>query len=101
MSDGQFAKIIDEVTKKLIDDGRLIEAGWRSLRIVAIPQNASDTQIREMRKAFFAGAQHLYASIMGFLEEGKEPTDTDMRRMENLDRELKRFVKELKEEMFS
>ncbi len=53
---------IDELTKKLIDDGRLIEAGWQGLRIFALPQNASEIQVTEMRKAFFAGAQHLYTS---------------------------------------
>lgn len=88
--------LIDELTKKLIDDGRLIEAGWQALRISAIPHSASEVQIKEMRQAFFAGAQHLYASILSFLEPGTEETPNDMRRMELLDKELRQFVQELR-----
>ena len=89
--------LIDELTKKLIDDGRLIEAGWQALRISAIPHNTSEVQIKEMRKAFFAGAQHLYASILSFLEPGTDETPNDMRRMELLDKELRQFVQELRD----
>lgn len=88
---------IDELTKKLIDDGRLIEAGWQGLRIFALPQNASEIQVTEMRKAFFAGAQHLYASILSFLEPGTDETPNDMKRMEMLDKELRQFVQELRD----
>lgn len=95
----QQRKAIDEITKKLTDEGRLIEAGWRSLQIVLFPNGASQIQLKEMRKAYFAGAQHLYASIMAFMEEGEEPTDTDMRRMASIDNELKFFADELKHEI--
>lgn len=94
-------RIVDEMTKAATDSGNLIEAGWLALKIQAIPATASDVQIHEMRKAFFAGAQHLYASIMSILDGGSEPTDKDLKRMELIDTELRQFVKELKEEILT
>ena len=83
---------IDKLTRQLADEGKLIEAGWVALRATSIPTNAPQTQLDEMRNAFFAGAQHLFASIMGILEEGAEPTEADLRRMDQIDRELKVFI---------
>lgn len=88
--------VIDQITRQATDQGSVIEAGWLSLRAMAIPATASDIQVSEMRKAFFAGAQHLYASIMSILEPGAEPTEKDMKRMELIDAELRAFVEEIK-----
>lgn len=87
-------KVHDAVIRKLVDDGKVIEAGWMSMRITLL-RDASQIQIDEMRKAFFAGAQHLFASIMGMLEPGAEPTAKDLERMTQIASELDRFVKEL------
>jgi hypothetical protein len=86
---------LQELHRKLADTGKLIEAGWISLRIAAVPLDAPQIQIDEMRNAFMAGAQHLYASIMQFLDPGEEPSKADMRRMELIDKELQIFGKEL------
>lgn len=83
---------LEALSKRLVDEGRLIEAGWISLRIAAIPPEASQIQIDEMRNAFFAGAQHLYGSIMTILDPGEEPTDADLARMEKIDDELRAFI---------
>jgi hypothetical protein len=48
-----------------------------------------------MRLAFMAGAQHLFASIMAFLDPGTEETDADLRRMGLIADELEAFGKEL------
>lgn len=93
-------KIVDEVTKQLVDEGKLIEAGWKGLQLTVLPPDASPIQLQEMRKAFFAGAQHLFASIMSFLEEGQEPTNKDLDRMTLIHKELEEFVKELKQQTF-
>jgi hypothetical protein len=86
---------LQELHRRLSDTGLLIEAGWISLRIAAIPKDASQVQLDEMRKAFFAGAQHLFATIMTVLEPGEEPTEKDLRRMDLIDRELRKFAFEL------
>lgn len=86
--------VMEQVTRGLIDEGKLIEAGWVGLRMMAVPKDASERQIVDMRSAFFAGAQHLYASIMTMLDPDAEPTKADERRMEAIDAELKKFIRE-------
>lgn len=80
--------------RDLVDQGKLIEAGWVGLRIAAIPLDAPKTQLEEMRNAFFAGARHLFTSIMTILEPGDEPTDVDLARMDQIDAELDAFIKD-------
>lgn len=89
-------EFVDEVTKKLAEDGKLIEAGWVGYTMLVIPQSASPAQIEETRLAFFAGAQHLFGSLTTMMEPDAEPTEKDMARMHNIDRELKAFLEEFK-----
>jgi hypothetical protein len=86
---------LEHLTRKLADEGKLIEAGWVAMRLQAIPLNAPAGQLHEMRLAFMAGAQHLFASMMGMLDP--EPTETpdDMRRMDLIHQELDAFRREL------
>lgn len=88
--------IIDEITKKLVDEGKIIEAGWVSLKMMTIPKNAPQIQIDEMRNAFFAGAQHLFGSMMSMLEEGSEETEADLNRMRKIADELDNFIEKYK-----
>lgn len=87
---------INEITRRLADEGLLIEAGWVGLKLVSVPENASEIQISEMRNAFFAGAQHLWGSIMTVLDPGSEETEADLKRMDLIDQELKRFIADFK-----
>ena len=87
---------IDKITKHFVDQGLLIEAGWQTLKVLSIAPNAPQLQIDEMRNAFFAGAQHLFASIMGLLDPEAEVTETDIRRMDAIAGELENFYNEFK-----
>jgi len=91
-------KDFEKLTAELVDEGKLIEAGWLALQISAIPAIAPKVQIDEMRMAFFAGAQHLFSSILTILEPGSEPTDADLKRMSLISDELDEFVKQFKRE---
>lgn len=84
----------DKIATDLVDRGLLMEAGWQGLRSIALPADASAVQLAEMRKAFFAGAQHLFATIMGILDPNEEPTAADMRRMDLIALELEQFRRE-------
>jgi hypothetical protein len=92
----QSKEFIDELCKALTDKGQLIEAGWRSYELIVLDEHASDIQRKETRIAFFAGAQHLYSSIMSILEPGTEPTGNDLHRMAQIHEELEKFEKELR-----
>lgn len=89
-------RLLQEISRKLTDEGKLIEAGWMALRYTMIPENASTLQLSEMRKAYFAGAQHLFASILSILEPGAEATDKDLMRMTQIHEELDQFVAQMK-----
>jgi len=59
----ELAKL-DKETRKLIEQGKLIEAGWVSLRLQMVPSDALPGQLDDMRTAFFSGAQFLHALII-------------------------------------
>jgi hypothetical protein len=80
-----------QLSKDLTTEGKLIEAGWVGLRLAAIPATAPEIQLNEMRMAFFAGAAHLFSSIMTILDPGSEATEADLGRMEKIDAELQAF----------
>ena len=77
-----------KITKELVDQGKLIEAGFAIFRHYAISQNAPQIQVDEMRLAFMAGAEHVWSSMMSMLDPGSEETPADMRRMDMIQREL-------------
>lgn len=89
---------VEGLIKRLTDEGRIIEAGWIGLRYSVLPMDCSEVQLREMKKAFFSGAAHLLASIGSFMDDGTEPTENDLRRMEMVEVELMGFQDSLKRE---
>jgi hypothetical protein len=92
----QIQPLVTEITRMFVDQGKLIEAGWIVLRIMAAPDDWSEEMLDEMRNAYFAGAQHLFASMMSVMEEGAEPTEADMRRVSAINDELNAFIKAYK-----
>lgn len=91
MADKAF---LERRTRELADKGKLIEAGFVGMRLACDLHNAPADQVREMRMAFFGGAQHLFSSIMSILEPGAEPTDKDLARMDLIHNELQEFIKD-------
>lgn len=80
----------------LMQQGLIIEAGWVGFRISCFSPDAPPEQIIDMRIAFFAGAQHLFSSLMIGLDEDKEPTEEDMKKMDKIHKELDRFLQEFR-----
>lgn len=66
------------------------------VREAVAPLIAPPEQIACMREAFYAGAQHLFGSIMGFLDPGDESTDRDLERLDKVQEELQGFIEEYK-----
>lgn len=84
--------LIEKMSADLVDQGCLIEAGFQALRAMALSPEAPALQVSEMRMAFFAGAQHVFGTIMNVISEDDEPTATDFNRLSLIDAELKRFI---------
>ena len=101
MPDEHTANMVNALTERYVDQGRIIEAGWQGFALMVLSPAAPAMQRVEMRKAFFAGAQHLFGSIASMMSDGDdgEPTADDLRRMALIDAELSGFVDELKREI--
>lgn len=88
-------QIADNLVRELSDRGQIVEGGWRAYELLSGLSEASEPIRREMRNAFFLGAQHTFASVIGMLEPGTEPTQQDLERMTLLFNELETFKKEI------
>lgn len=86
----------DALAKKLTDEGCLIAAGFAVLCGMVLDAGTAQTQIDEMRRAFMAGAHHVFASMFAIMDSDREPTDNDMRRMSLINAELERFADEMR-----
>jgi hypothetical protein len=95
----EFDKAMKSVTQLLMDEGKLIEIGWKAFELQVMPITAGKAQRHDMRAAFFAGAQHLFGSIISGLDEDPNPTPADERRLEQIDKELRAFARYIKDEM--
>jgi hypothetical protein len=82
---------VDQLAKQLMDEGRLLEAGFVALRFHYIPRGAPAHQVDDMRHAYMAGAQHLFASIMRGMDEGDDVTDSDLGRLDKINAELEHW----------
>jgi hypothetical protein len=88
---------VDEISRKLADEGKIVAAGWVGCRLALVPPTATGAQVEDMEMAFMGGAQHLWASIMSILDPQDEPTTADLRKMSLIDKELRDFALRLKE----
>lgn len=88
-------RAMDELSKALADRGCAIEAGWVALRKVWLDPASPPGQVRDLRWAFMAGAQHTFSTIMGMLDPGDDATDADLSRLDKMNAELARFVEEM------
>ena len=71
-----------------------IDKGWEGYKAL-LPKDASDVQIKETRQAFFGGAAVLFEALMRTLDPCEEPTDADMKKMSDIQRELNEFGRKL------
>lgn len=85
----------DAIAKELIDRGELIAAGFHGYRTYVMPPGAPAIQVNECRMAFFAGAQHVFATMLRMMDPGDDPTENDMRRMGQIQDELEKFARDL------
>lgn len=76
---------------------KLIADAWRDFEIQVVPLNASDVQRVETRRAFYQGANAMFTGIVGMLEPGKDPTEKDLRKMDEIQAEIDQFMGDLRE----
>lgn len=72
-----------------------IQEQWDLFRKL-IPPDAPTTQKIEMRRAFYAGANGLFATILNLLEPGAEATDADLAMLDDIQNEFIEFAELLR-----
>lgn len=80
---------------------KIIEDGWNSYRRVVVPRNASETQVLETRRAFFAGASLLFVTINKLLDMSKpeDATPEDLQMFSDVQDEINQFGAALDSEL--
>lgn len=68
-----------------------IAQAWESYRRDVVPATASAVQVQECRRAFYAGAQGLLTALLTALDPATEPTERDLRLMDDVHTELLLF----------
>jgi hypothetical protein len=69
-----------------------IEQQWLEYQRQVLPADASEIQIRECKRAFFAGARALETLLLTHLEDGDQITDAELKLVKELRDELSEFV---------
>jgi len=64
---------------------------WDEFCKQVMPSGASETQVLDMRAAYYAGALSIFALILNNLTPDKEPTEADVKVLDELYEELKEF----------
>ena len=81
-------KFINHVSDAIVNSGKPIAGGWKVYEMQVLHKDSPKVQRIETQRAFYAGAQHLYAMIMHGLSAGNGITDKDLERMQNIEKEL-------------
>jgi len=70
---------------------------WDTFVHVSMPEvKRNSEQYREMRRAFYAGANGLFASILSGLDPKTEPTLDDMKRLDIIVADFQLFLDDIK-----
>jgi hypothetical protein len=75
---------------------QLMAEQWDQFARAVLPKDAPADQRREMRRAFYAGAQGILFKVITALAPDSEPTEEDLRMMDDLERELLDFAEMIK-----
>lgn len=82
--------ILVEFTRQLADKGKVLEAGWQGVEMLL--KGATDAERYQAKMIYYVGAQHIFTSVMNFLDPSvagnDEPTDEDLSRISKLNDEL-------------
>jgi hypothetical protein len=76
--------------------GRTIAEQWNEYRSRVMPRTVGETQLRETRRAFYAGAQALQQVMTHGVSDEADMTDADERLMLNIDAEFVQFAADVK-----
>lgn len=95
MGEKRRRALLQQESRRILDDADPMEAAWRNFARTLIPADAPPSQRSEMRKAFYGGAAMMFEAIVNGTDEDHEPTAEDMARVTRIAEGLVRFAAEL------
>lgn len=85
----KFQELCNTLAKDLVDRGLLIRAGSKALLDLQLPNDRTEA----VRYAFFAGAEHVFSTMSLIMDDDREPTENDLKRMGKIYDELELWRK--------
>jgi hypothetical protein len=73
-------------------DSKLLESAWEDFRAHVIHPKASELQLTEMRRAFYAGAGCLLVTLLSTVSPGDDVQQSDLDRLKSVNDELVAFT---------
>ena len=73
-----------------------VATSWNQFAQLVFRPGTSEIQIREMRRAYYAGFHTALLTLLHSVSAGDEPTDTDVSYLDGLHKECERFAEEIK-----
>jgi len=71
---------------------RPIEQMWNDFERRVVPVGAGPQQRRDLRRAFYGGAMVLFERMVTMLDPDAEPTEGDLRKMDEIHKELQAWL---------
>lgn len=103
MTNEEQTKMINDFAQQLVEEaakqGKLILAGWLALKLQAARGGATKQQLENLRMAYYAGAEHLFSSLMNIMDPNEEITNADMEKMGLISNELQAWREEVQKEL--
>ena len=90
-----FTRGIDMAASTIVKRMLMAEQ-WDQFARTVLPANCSVVQKREMRRAFYSGAQSILFRVIASFAPESEPTEEDIQIMEDLSGELQDFAELVK-----
>ena len=81
------------LVRKLIDDAKLIKAGFAIFAATQLRPDAPAERVDELRVAFMAGAVHIWLGVAGIVEQSESIDKTERSRIDLIRRELTEWLK--------
>ncbi len=88
-----------DLYRYLANKGMLIEGGFAAYIKINGLIDAPLAELVRLQDVYMHGAEHLWTSVMGTLDEGSEETPADLRRMGLIQQELDRWRKKKMDEL--
>lgn len=76
--------------------GNTIAKQWAEYRSAAIPAHATEGQVRQCRRAFYAGAQALHEIMVNGVSNDPDMTDDDERILRGIEAEFDQFAADVR-----